>query len=465
MLNIATLFPRAPIELLVALEAAPKTPLAVNAANDYKEALSVDDPRYVETTKARADKFVKHFYSTFGYDAGTGEFSPPRSGKHVLFFGHVGCGKSTELNHLCQKLHDPERYWVVKVDLLTLLDPHNVSYSDVWLAVAQQLLAQLEKESITVPQVVLSRLENWFKERVLTDEQIKDFSAEIKTEAEAGVGVPFLARLLARFTTAIKIGSTHREQIRTVVRNTFSEFIDSLNLLFAAVDVGVTQAQKGKRLLLMIDGPDRFRGDDWRKFFIDEGNQLTQAACIAVYTAPIALKANGRVHASFDSVILPMIKLHEFDENGQGRPDAYMAMRQVLLKRCHYSLFDGQGSLDALIDYSGGHLRDALRLLSYVCADADEMPFTHAVIDAAAKRLAGDFRDWLSKEHYKVLVEAARTPRNDGVSDAINKLVEEGALLEYNSGSWRQPHPVLRLLYGYQQAEAAAAADSLSHTG
>ncbi|MEX8520098.1 MAG: hypothetical protein AB3X44_16430 [Leptothrix sp. (in: b-proteobacteria)] len=31
-------------------------------------------------------------------------------------------------------------------------------------------------------------------------------------------------------------------------------------------------------------------------------------------------------------------------------------------------------------------------------------------------------------------------------------LVGKGALLEYNTGSWRQPHQVLSLLPGYSQA-------------
>jgi energy-coupling factor transporter ATP-binding protein EcfA2 len=456
MINPATLFPDATAELLRTLENAPKTLMAVNSVIDFKEALRVNDPRYVETSQARADSFEKHFFRTFGYNKNSGDFAPPTGGKHVLFFGHVGCGKSTELTRLARVLHDPQRYWVVNVNLLALLDPNNVNYCDVWLAVAQKLTEQLDRDQIGIDPIVLKGLENWFTEQVLSDEQLKDLSATISAGAEGSVGIPFLGKLFGGATASIKTGNTHRETLRTVVRNTYGKFIAALNQLFVAAVGSMKAANKGQQLLIVIDGPDRFRGEDWKKFFVDEANQLTQAACPVVYTAPMALKSSGERLDNFDHLVLPMIKLHEFDSNA-ARPEAYTAMQQILLKRAHYSLFDDIATIDALIDYSGGHLRDALRLLSYACVEADEAPLTRTVIDAAVKRLAADYRDWLEQEQYTLLVAAARNPNNLGHSATITKLVERGALLEYNNGTWRQPHPVIKLLYGYKQAEQAGA--------
>ncbi len=458
MLNLPTLFSGIPPALFAAMKNAPQTLMGVNSAIDFQEALGPDDARYVETGKARADRFESHFFKTFGYDKNSGHFEPPKSGKHVLFFGHIGCGKSTELARLGRALHDPQRYWVVNVNLLALLDPNNVNYCDVWLAVAQKLTEQLARDQIEIDPVILKSLENWFTEQVLSHEQVKDFSAELKASAELGGGIPFLSKILASVTSAIKTGSTHRETLRTVVRNTYGKFINALNQLFLAAVASVQAANKGRQLLIVIDGPDRFRGEDWKKFFVDEANQLTQANCVVVYSAPMALKSSGERLDNFDNLVLPMIKLHELG-NQQPRPEAYSAMQQILLKRAHFSLFDNVATLDALIDYSGGHLRDALRLLSYACVEADEAPLTRAVINAAAKRLAADYRDWLEKEEqYQVLVEAAHNPNNEGRSATITKLVERGALLEYNNGSWRQPHPVVKLLHGYQKAEQARAA-------
>ncbi len=457
MINIKTLFPDATPELLATLENAPKTLMGVNSIIGFQDSLAVDDPRYVETAKARAEQFEDDFFRTFGYEKNRGNFEALQGGKHVLFFGHVGCGKSTELARLSRALHDPQRYWVVNVNLLALLDPNNVNYCDVWLAVAQKLTEQLGHDKISIDPIVLKSLENWFTEQVLSVEQVKDISAEIKAGAEIGTGIPFLSRMFASFTAAIKTGSTHRETLRTVVRNTYGKFIAALNQLFVAVVASVQAANRGRQLLIVIDGPDRFRSDDWEKFFVGEANQLTQASCVVVYTAPMALKSSGERLDNFTSLVLPMVKLRDLDSK-VARPEAYKAMRQILLKRAHYSLFDDIATVDALIEYSGGHLRDALRLLSYVCVIADDTPLTPAVMDAAAQKLAADYRDWLEKEQYPVLVEAAHDPQNEGRSAIITKLVERGALLEYNNGTWRQPHPVVKLLYGYKKAEQARAA-------
>lgn len=140
---------------------------------------------------------------------------------------------------------------MVKVDLLTLIDPQDINYSDVWLAVAQKLLTQLACDAIRIDPQISDRLHDGFTEQVLTSEQIKDFSAEIKAGAEAGTGMPYLGKLFASFTSAIRIGSTHRDVTRTVVRNTYGEFIAALNPLFAAAVDGVIEAGQGKQLLIM----------------------------------------------------------------------------------------------------------------------------------------------------------------------------------------------------------------------
>ncbi|MBC7604130.1 MAG: ATP-binding protein [Ramlibacter sp.] len=456
MLDIAALFPCPSDAMSQAFEAAPKSLLAVSAAIDYKEALSLTDPRYVSTTNARAEKFEHRFYSTFGYHRGeTGGFVVPATGKHVLFFGHVGCGKSTELTQMCAELHHPDRYWVVRVNLLDLIDPNDARYSDVWLAVAQQLITQLLTDQVAVTDVVLSRLQRWFTERILTNDQVKEFAAEIKTVAEVGGGIPLVGKLLARFTSAIKTGSTHRESLRTVVRNTYGEFVGALNQLIIDVTAEVQRVKKGQQILFAIDGTDRFRGEDWQRFFVDDANQLTLVKCIAVYTAPMALKSSGARLDLFEAIVLPMVKLHEFDEKGARREGAYSTMRAVLLKRCHHSLFDTVETLDTLIDFSGGHLRDMLRLLAYACIESEVPVLNRAAIDAAAQRLAGDYRDWLRSDQYPVLVAAACDPENTGTSELITRLVDGGALLEYNTGSWRKPHPVVKLLTAYRRAEAA----------
>ncbi len=454
MLDVNQLFPGMSPDVLATLEAAPKDEDIVMAGNDFLTPLAADDKRYVDTTAARNDKFKKHFLRTLGYNPDKGSFTPKANGQHMLFFGHVGCGKSTELKHFCEELHHPGRYWVVRVDLLDILDPHNVRYCDVWLAVAQALLQQLQKDDIKVDDFAFSRLSNWFHQRVLTHEKMREFSADLKTEVKAGFSLPALVSLFASFTSALRLANTRRETIREVINNSYGEFIGALNQLFAAVKGQLIHFYKGQQILVVIDGPDRFRGEDWKRFFVDDGIQLTQAECATVYTAPLALLHHGLLLPHFDHVVLPMVKLIDFDTR-QKQEVAYSAMRLILLKRCHYSLFDSKETLDTLIDYSGGNVRDALRLLNYTCREADSTPFDLATVQAAANKLAADYRNWLLKEDYPLLAEEDLHATNAGNSEAISRLIEQGALLQYNGGNWRQAHPAIKLLSAYTAAAQA----------
>lgn len=463
MLDLDTLFPAIAENLRTACDQAPKGILKVMARLNESEPLAASDPRFVESAKARSAPFRRSLFLKLGYDPDAGEFLPPEQGKHLLFYGHIGCGKSTEMRHLCADLHAPQRYWVVQVDLLKFLDPSNVRYCDVWLAVAQRILEEAANvPDLKIADIALQRLYNWFKEIIKINEDVREMAGELKSEVELGYQIPLVAKLLSKFTASFKMGNTKRETVREVVNNNYGEFISALNQVLASLCEELRRTRTAVQPLVWIDGCDRFRGEDWRRFFIDEGNQLTQANCVTIYTAPLALKHNGRPLAQFDSLVLPMVKLQDFD-SGDRLLHAWQMMREFILKRCHHSMFADLATLDQLIFYSGGNLRDALRLLRLCCETVESTPFTLQTVEDAAYQLAGEFRNWLTVEHYEVLANCDLN-LNMGQGEAINKLVEEGALLEYNTGSWRQAHPVLHKLKPFQAAlEKCRAAEASAH--
>jgi YD repeat-containing protein len=79
------------------------------------------------------------------------------------------------------------------------------------------------------------------------------------------------------------------------------------------------------------------------------------------------------------------------------------------------------------------------------CESVDQLPMTSQTVEDAAYQLAAEFRGWLTVEHYGLLAECDLNP-NMGQGDVINQLIEQGVLLEYNTGAWRQAHPVLHKL-------------------
>jgi hypothetical protein len=174
---------------------------------------------------------------------------------------------------------------------------------------------------------------------------------------------------------------------------------------------------------------------------------------LAIYTAPIALKYEGGLVGRLDAdLVLPMVKL--FDAEGTRCEAGWRAMRDLLLRRAHRSLFDRDADIERLVEACGGHPRELLRLLQLCCEFADER-IDASIVDKAIAHLASEYRRQLEPDDYARLVAVDRAPVDVGNDDRTRRLLYCLALLEYNDGTWRRSHPVIRTLEGYRRAEIA----------
>ncbi|MCI5211376.1 MAG: hypothetical protein D3910_21915, partial [Candidatus Electrothrix sp. ATG2] len=90
----------------------------------YNEPLRPDDELskdlFVDTSTARGDFNLKRLYRELNVDnQGIAHTTPaaPRK-QYILFTGHRGCGKSTELLRTADYLHHPDLYYVIHLDCL-----------------------------------------------------------------------------------------------------------------------------------------------------------------------------------------------------------------------------------------------------------------------------------------------------------------------------------------------------------
>ncbi len=415
----------------------------------FDEPLEAGDERFVDTRSARGDFSYDLLLKPYGIDTKTYQMKFEPSGMYSLFCGHRGCGKSTELRRLRDRLNRPELFFVVFLDVLKELDVNNLSYSDVLLAAAKALITRIGKAGIDIDKVHLRNLENWFTERIERHEATKDFAAEISAGLEAKHGIPFLAKIFAQLTSTVRIGSTHKEELRRVIANSFTQFADAFQNLIDAADEEVRKNGKGRRVLFIIDGTDRLRGEDSDRFFIRNAYQLLQLRGNFIYGAPIHLSYEknqlGQVFVNITR--LPMIKVEEKGSNATS-PAGIAAMREVVYKRADSALFDSEETVDYLIRCSGGNPRDLLHLLlnAYKRTDTEKIDCKSA--EAAVKDLATDYRRTLNKDDYQFLFEVDSAPDDTHDPDKAAKLLSNLTLLEYNSFWWRS-HPVVRTLPGY----------------
>lgn len=438
---------------------APKSIIEVISLLELTEALEADDPRYVDTKEARgSQKTLQLLARKFGVDLAKGQVLAPLR-KHVLFFGHVGSGKTTELRQYARELHGPDRLFVVEVDIANHLDRNDLQYAETLMLMARTLLERLTSDpvGISIDQQHLVKLQGWFKERVFINEEIRDYLLEARGEVEMKAEVPFFAKLLSRVTSAFKTNTSYKTSLREAIRNSFIQLADVFNELLRDAEQQLREHHQGQRVLFIVDGTDKLRGEDTTRFFVHDAEQLLAIEALALYTAPLSLKYEGSGHATGrldTTTVLPMIKIAE--RNGTRCEPGLKALREILLRRADRSLFASDAEIDRLVGYSGGHPRELLRLLQLCCEFADEDCIDADTVDLAVKQLASEYRRFLEPEDYVLLRQRDTDDVHTGNDKRARRLLYNLALLEYNDGAWQRSHPVVRELEGYRRAAASS---------
>jgi hypothetical protein len=233
--------------------APPKSILEILQKIEFEEALEPDDERYVDTRAARgSQQTLGRLAKKFGLSLGDGAFQPATT-RHVLFFGHTGSGKTTELRHYAPTLSGPNRFFAVEVDITTELDRNNLKYADVLMAMARKLVERLESEKVAISTDAIAALEGWFQDHVIAETKSKELTAALETGVSAGGGIPLITSMFAKFTAAFKSNVTYKDELRRIVRNAFTQFATIFNAFLRSTELALHATGRGKRVLFIAD--------------------------------------------------------------------------------------------------------------------------------------------------------------------------------------------------------------------
>jgi hypothetical protein len=79
---------------------------------------------------------------------------------------------------------------------------------------------------------------------------------------------------LATFTAAFKTGSSQKSEWRREIRNDFTTLAQAFNTLIRRAEAHLArEARAERRLLFLIDGTDKMRGEDTQQFFVQDAEQ------------------------------------------------------------------------------------------------------------------------------------------------------------------------------------------------
>ncbi len=429
-----------------------KTPLNLlrffKACNPSRTLVIGDDSDrkyYIDFSKVRGCKIVEELQRTIV------RISPDEP-TCQLFTGHIGCGKSTELQRLKAEL-EQSGFHVVYFESSQDLDMADIDVSDILLSVARQVSASLEAINIKLKPGYFANL---FKE-------IGDFlqtPIDISAEAEFSLGI-------AKISAKAKDSPQMRSQLRQYLEPRTNSILQAINeeVLDKATKQLQQRGQKG--IVVIIDNLDRVdmrpmpSGRSQPEYlFIDRGEQLRRLMCHVVYTIPLALIFGGeyetlknRLGGGIAPKVLPMVLVRQRDG---GDSEAGMALlRQLVLARAFpeasfdvrlkliHEIFDSSETLDRLCRVSGGHIRNLLGLL-YSCLQRQDPPFERSCLEAVIKDYRDDLLLAIDDEEWQLLYEVVNQQTVRGESE-YQRLLRSMFVFEYRDvkGRWFGISPAL----------------------
>lgn len=357
----------------------------------------------------------------------------------LLFTGHPGSGKSTELNRLTQELK--HQFFIVPVPIQQSVPISELTYVDLLLAMSAALFRQATEQNVIAQAPAQVMNEMW-------EDIIRFFEGAIfgglqfrqpPPGAELAVKVNALA---VEFQTKFSTEGSTRAAVRERVEARLAELLDKLTHLSDQI-----RFKYGRPVLLIVEGTDKPDLSRARDIFLGHGATLTAFRASVIYTFPIGLRYSPDftlIKTPFNEhFILPNLKT--FKENGAPDEQGLHRLNEVISRRMADALIQ-PAARDMLVKCSGGLVRTLVQLVQRAAVHA--VGQGRPVIDEASATVAidrerADFIALLSENDYQVLA-ARHADKRLSSDESVQRLLQSRALLEYANGKpWCDVHPIV----------------------
>ncbi|MBF2067262.1 MAG: AAA family ATPase [Calothrix sp. C42_A2020_038] len=454
-----------------------------NACNPSKT-IVVSDPHdrqyYIDFAKVRGGKIIEELKNDITY------FSPdePTCG---LFTGHIGCGKTTELLRLKAELEDAG-FHVVYFESTQDLEIDDVDISDIMLAIARRVCESLEGlKKLELPEPrglkkILKGAAQLLMPEVSVDAELSllgigDISINTEGEVSAKVpgvgeikaqkqGVTVIAPGIGKITAKAKDSPDVRSKLREYLEPQTKSILEFINqeLLEPAKQ---QLKQLGKcGLVVIVDNLDRVETGrkSWGRpqaeyLFIDRGEQLRQLQCHVVYTMPLSLRFSddfGRLLDRFPvhPKVLPMVPVRQRD--GSICNQGMYLMQKMVITRAFPSqqpeptpelialIFDTQQTIEQLCLFSGGHVRELLRILCEWIKKDRKLPLSGTTLKTLIASRCNEMNLGITDDEWELLRQVSKRKQVKGDQD-YRKLIHSRLVYEYcdQQGFWFDINPIL----------------------
>ena len=393
-------------------------------------------------------------------------FFSPNDPTCVLFTGHIGCGKSTELLRLKAEL-EQEGFHVVYFESSEDLEMADVDIGDVMLAIAKRVSESLEKAKVSPQATGFRALLEGTMKVLMTEVDVKA-KTKIPGVGEVGVntqGEFSLSAGIAELTVVAKNDQTLRERLNQYLAPQKNKLLEMINRELLEPAIAQLKQQGKQGLAVIVDNLDRidnriksFGRPQQEYLFIDQSECLTKLRCHLVYTMPLALKFSneyGMLTQRYEEPkVLPMVPVQLQD--GSDCEAGLALLQQMVLARAFPDLdeaqrlervtevFDHPETLDRLCRVSGGHVRDLLRLLNDWLKKGRQLPLSGAVLEDVVRARRNEMTMPISDDEWELLRQVKQRRKVSG-DQAYQTLIRSRLVFEYRDRgeSWFNINPIL----------------------
>ena len=380
----------------------------------------------------------------------------------VLFTGHRGTGKSTELVKFCDDKQD--EFIFVRLEMQVDYDLRRLTVEHLLLLIVEAVLRKADDLKIKIDDQLLEDVHAWFSTTFQKAE------TKIKSSATAKGGVSAkdslwgaLLGLIAELRLDVQAGVERVRSVETEEKRYLRDLADRCGELISQVELKIFE-KHASYLILIVEDLDKAEIDVAEKIFADSPATFSSLPIRAVFTAPVFLIYSplwAILDRHFMMVNMPMIQVN--DREGKPYQDGREIIRKIIARRVDIDSCVDEDALSLAIEKTGGILRHLFSVLTAAAEAVLDAPtpsedqeqrirVQHVRIGlnelktnlhrSLGPGMSERYRDIEAAQLFKALKDfkTARRAESDRI---ILILMQCEALIEYNGETWHRAHPLM----------------------
>jgi hypothetical protein len=434
---------------------------ATNPSKTLKAGNPEDDRYYIDFSSVRGGTLIEELQDLI-------TFLSPNEPTCSLFTGHIGCGKSTELFQLKQRL-EADGFHVVYFESSADLEMADVDIGDVMLAIAKRISESLEESNVKPPagkfRKILGKTWDYMQTPVEAKGKLK-IPGVMEVGADSEKKEVSLSAGIGELTVKAKNDSGLREKMNQFLVPQKNVLLEAINEELIEPSIALLKEQGKRGLVVVMDNFDRLdkriRPDgrpQQEYLFIDQHECLRGLKCHLVYTMPLSMKFGNEYGALTQRyrtpLVLPMVPT--MTRNGvEVYEEGMVLLRQMVLLRALpdgtdeerlsriAEIFETVESLDRLCHASGGHSRDLLRLLNSWIQKGRRLPLPVEALERVIREERNEMVRAIDDDEWALLKQVHQRKKVNGDAE-YQMLISSRWVFEYrmDGESWFEVNPIL----------------------